>query len=651
MFESIRLDDELAAQYGLEPTTLDRLGDIVAITGPNGAGKTRLLNLISDQLGMLRKEFERLSEIARAEVGKLPEGGGDLNTVLHYATAGMDNDSEREAVGIAIVLFALFLRAGGKPPEGFEDNETVQAIRERYTKNVKTTIERFGDTIRFRGGLQTALHRGSWPKVVSLSASTGARTRYDDRSPLQIRLNEFPHMALELAAKVGFLQRHPEWQPSDAEDVERAAGFKRTVSALLGMQFGEAFEGITIFPTLDGRVIQEEELSAGQRLLIRWAQIIYESVSDIEQAILLIDEPELHLHPAALVDVIQRLRALKPAQIWVATHSVPLLALLGPRRIIHMERNRASPATGRIEHALDGLLGGPEGIGRLRTFLGDASAAAFHQFAAESLVSPTTVGLRPGDKQAHEFSGRIGRLLDEGREVRVLEYAAGRGRLVHALAIALDARREHLRYHVVNDPAYTTEEDREACVLQLTGLHGRSDVDDLYWTHLREFQRPTTDKMHAVVLCNVLHEIPPNSWPDLLASLRRCLLEDGHLLILEDQEMTTGELPHARGFLVLDDVELRALFGLSSAEAAELRYSLVHSGRLSFAEVPARLLDRCNGTTVRQALELLRDRALEQVGRLRSGSQDPEPLHRRGRRHAFFSLLHTNATLALRSVG
>jgi hypothetical protein len=109
-----------------------------------------------------------------------------------------------------------------------------------------------------------------------------------------------------------------------------------------------------------------------------------------------------------------------------------------------------------------------------------------------------------------------------------------------------------------------------------------------------------------------------------------------------------AELPHDAGYLVLDEVELRALFGLARG-ADQLRYACVRNGRLSIAEVSARALRGCSSVRVNKALKKVQQRALKQIKSLRRpGARAKLKLsaHQLGRLHAFYALLYTNATLA-----
>ncbi len=624
MFESITIDKERAAAWGLKPVKLDRLGRRVAITGPNGAGKTRLLNLLAEQIQDEQEEFRRLSILVTKK-------GFDAFEYYNAVCSGAESslfDPETEVPGDA--------RSGNL------------ASMKRMMSSYRPQHSDWRDFFR----------TGTWPRVVLLSLGSKdkrrSRTFKTARVPTEKDLRTFPRATLDEFARALYLAMHPTWPHENSALIEQARKFEVTVGAMLGASFGAVAQGTAIFATLNGRKVEENDLSEGQRLLLRWAQIIHSEVDDIRGAIVLIDEPELHLHPSALIDTMKRLEQLAPAQLGVATHSVPLLAWIGPKQIYAMNQGTARWAGNDIEATLRGLLGDRDGTERLQIFLADAGCIAFHQFAAESLLDPGVADLSPdGDPQAEGFVTRIGELLataDESK-VRVLEYSAGRGRLIKALANTPVGDRARLQYFAYNNPDHTPKPDAESCKRELQRLYegaigSAGKLARRYCEDLRAHSLDAAEKHHAVVLCNVLHEIPPSEWPTLMATLAQVLRPDGKLLILEDQHMSVGELPHAKGFLVLDEIELRALFGLGP-ESPRLRYKTVQDGRLSVAEISVSAVRGCSTEGVDAALKQLQTRALAEIKSLRRPHPNSELAnHRRGRLHAYYALLHTNATLA-----
>jgi energy-coupling factor transporter ATP-binding protein EcfA2 len=611
MFEKIRLDEELAALYGIAAEgPLTGLDSRVAITGPNGSGKTRLLKLLAEQLHADRKDFEHFATLIHPETH---HWGEQINAACSLACG----ESTEPDVKRAQILAAM---------------------------------KRFADRYRIRGSTWRELTKASkWPRVVYLYAgresSRHFRSKYTRDEDVEDKdLRAFPQDTLDEFARAQFLSAHPGWLKGNEELQERAKGFAATVSALVGAKLDVQIQGTAMHATLNGRRVDQDALSEGQRMLLRWAQLIHEEVADLQDAVVLIDEPELHLHPHALIEAMERLVALGPAQIWVATHSIPLLAWFEPKRIYCMDQGYVSWAGNQINHVLAGLLGDNDGPARLRGFLTDAGSLAFHQFAAECLMQPGVIPLREGDPQANLFATSIGEMLQSADEdVCVLEYGAGCGRLIEALSAIHPEKRSRLRYHAYNDPNCTTEEDRQACLEQLARLEAGRAADH-YCEDLREHQYHDTHKMNVAVVCNVLHEIPPHDWPRLMIALGQCLHTNGHLLILEDQQMSVGEMPHHKGYLVLDEVELCALFGVARGSAS-LRY--FHDGRLSVAEISSNQLTECTPDRVNKALKQVQARALKQIQVLRrQGTSSTVPEHRRGRQHAYYAMLYANATLA-----
>lgn len=599
MLETIHLDPTLAQKYGIDASKpLARLESIVAITGPNGAGKTRILNLLAEQLVADRKEFERFVAIST------PNHPDRLNAEC--------------SVGCSL-------------PEDGASN------RAPYLARMKRFVSRY----RFLASWRQIRDSGQWPQIVYLDAGQGSRDLPYGTNRKNFR--EFPRSSLNTFAQALYFGKDPEWLAENNDLHARAVAFASTVKTLIGAEFGIKITGTSLRPTLDGRSAAEDSLSEGQRVLLRWAELVHEEVADFRNAILLIDEPELHLHADALIQAMRQIQGLEPAQIWVATHCVPLLAWIGAKRIYSMDRSRPTWAGNRMDEVLAGLLGATDGTTRLRTFLSDAASLAFHQFVAECLTRARTAPLRENDPQAKLVETRIGRLLTNAdRDVLVLEYGSGQGRLIDALSTMPSDSRSRLRYHAYNDPHHTSPADRDSCRDRVALLAGTA----FYCEDLREHQLDAAEKMDAVILCNVLHEIPPSTWPKLMESLRACLRPDGHLVIIEDQQMSIGELPHDGGYLVLDRIELCELFGI-----AKTAICYTDDGRISIAEIETKHLAGCTAERTKRALVQLQKRAIGYVKALRDveeGSSLSE--HQRGRAHGFYAILHTNAVIACESL-
>ena len=82
----------------------------------------------------------------------------------------------------------------------------------------------------------------------------------------------------------------------------------------------------------------------------------------------------------------------------------------------------------------------------------------------------------------------------------------------------------------------------------------------------------------------------------------------------------------------------------------------MHAGRrLTAFEIPVDSLGNATKDSLARALRLVKDRAIREVKQLRAEATGPDKVerakaagpHKAGRRHAFFAMLHLNATLAL----
>jgi hypothetical protein len=153
--------------------------------------------------------------------------------------------------------------------------------------------------------------------------------------------------------------------------------------------------------------------------------------------------------------------------------------------------------------------------------------------------------------------------------------------------------------------------------------------------------------MNLVVLCNVLHEIRVDGWLSLFEEIHSVLRADGTLLLMEDQQMRVGELPTAHGFVVLDAVEVAALFGARLGdEVRELPRA--HGGRLTQIEVSVRVLPNATTARLKEALGYVQHRARAKVEHLRAMD---ERSFQAGRLHAYYSMLFVSAMLAQRAFG
>jgi len=153
----------------------------------------------------------------------------------------------------------------------------------------------------------------------------------------------------------------------------------------------------------------------------------------------------------------------------------------------------------------------------------------------------------------------------------------------------------------------------------------------------------------VIVICNVLHEVPLADWLKIFGSdgsLTRVASESGVLLVVEDQVLRVGERAHDFGYLVLDGLELKLLFG-GEREATSVR-THDHSddrykGRLKAHEIDAYMLKLASTDTRKLCLKQLvgsADAALTEI-------QSRPVSKKAAKAYAFWAHQHVNASRAL----
>jgi len=117
--------------------------------------------------------------------------------------------------------------------------------------------------------------------------------------------------------------------------------------------------------TLFQRRLGDTRLSDGQKILLQFCVALYSQKKSLDELILFLDEPENHLHPEALIEVVDKIIAsVTNGQVWIATHSINLLAHFDPSCIYYME-DGVLRYSGNVPHqVLTGLLGSEDEISK-----------------------------------------------------------------------------------------------------------------------------------------------------------------------------------------------------------------------------------------------------------------------------------------------
>lgn len=317
---------------------------------------------------------------------------------------------------------------------------------------------------------------------------------------------------------------------------ENSAGI---IEASLEKKTGKIQE---IFAVLepDGKIINLEvamdRFSPGERLLLYMAIFFALRRNGTREQIIILDEPETHLHPQALLEFIRTLTKNFPhTTIWIATHSLFLLPEFRFENIVYMENGAVIPKDSSLyETVFTALLG--ENSEGTRRFFSSLPFWQYVEFLTECFAAPKVVDtVDSKDEQVLMFV----RALEEQRIRRVLDCGGGNARL----GLSLKAAGVPLEVYEIYDarPSYT-------------------GVEFTVYTHIEDIK----NSYDCVVMMNFLHEVEPDDWPELFHSMQALLKPNGNLLFVEVAALTDGEWPNETGYMVLGKKELATLFHATS---------------------------------------------------------------------------------------
>lgn len=606
--------DELT-DVGLCEIKMTRLGRFVALAGRNGAGKSRILNKLEFFVGTRQNSLSELgsiqNEIRELEkaIGSYPshEGIPNWKTRLSEQKRRLANATER--------ITPLDASAGLKAVPFVPKNLALQDPRQHAAKELLTRFKK--------------------AKSPGLIGAEGNCLFYVQQ--LQNRWWNASH------------QNYSGTSSERESAINAYASFQNITERLLGTKLGRNVDGEPIF---FGKPVADAGLSDGQKVILQLCVALHAQHSELDNSVFLLDEPENHLHPSAAIELLTSLyQATAKSQIWIATHSIPLLAYVAsvdPMSLWYVEDGAVSNAGRHPGKVLGSLLGNDERIGQLHAFTGLPAQLAAINYATDSLFPPSVVGGGENDPQVTQIQRILISKSAPESPISVLDFGAGKGRLLDGLAAAatsggsiLAARLSYFAY----DPE---TRNRETCQ-QSIDTHFPETERRLFSSRDEFFGSKEDECIDVVVMCNVLHEISPREWLDLFSSysiVRRSLKTTGYLLLVEDQRVPIGEQAHEYGFIVLDTSHLRTLFCVSDQDIRAGLFAFDDSrgdGRLKAHLIGKPLLERMTHETIRTAIEQMRETAKDNIRRLRTEA----PSYTNGQLHGFWTQQFANASLFL----
>lgn len=633
MIEQITFNEVETKRLGLkyDGKPLRDLGEIVVLTGPNGAGKTRYLNClkgavsayldtkvpaeeeIKSRLKTVKKRLEELEQKTTKidsksrSISKLTQDAKTLNEYMtHVQSIRTSNSSENKKS----IIHKLQLEC--------DPNKSIENVFDLSPQKSRGMISNLSHELK-----------------ANLSAA---------------------HCYLREKARALYAWKHPDHQtdPKLDEAFQKAQDFNILLETILNTKIGyelgtyRNYGTGEIIPTIFNRPFRDNELSEGQKLLLSWTILFFEFVKfpDDDDLIVIIEEPENYLHPDVCIKVINRLvKDLLPpnGQLWIATHSVPLIAFAGTDSLYLVKDGKIQYAGNKIDKAMDRLLGGENGRKQLQGMLSDAEEIGFFQYASECLIKPKPAKEKEQDKQQSFFLKIIEQKIQNDEKLKLLDFGAGKGRMACALSQNPDEKIiSHLEYHAFEE----IKDYNDDCKKNMQRFYGDVNVDEYFSNDFHSFTSPCKNIFDVVLLCNTLHEIEDTKWADLFGKIKRLLNENGILIIMEVQRMPVGELAHKKGFIVLDRYGIMDVFQ-EKERINDICFQ--EDDRIVAYEIPRDLLGNVTNKSLRKAFETTAERAMENVERIRNETREKTE-SKLGKEFAFYCLQYTNASMAKKRI-
>ena len=607
-------DESLAS--GLAQIEMKKLGKFVALTGKNGAGKTRVLSQLLQCIS---------------------------NRNAHAPSLGAYKES-----------IASHLHAINQHPEDHESQPAWKQHIANQEKLIALATERV-----FSGKLETMSPIPFVPKQLNLidSRSHNKHTLLGQfNAAKNPGINGFENFCFSFIQRVQdreWAASHQRATQNETEKNDAKNDYEKLVAIIELLLKTKLDRSLDEDATLFGKPLAEAGLSDGQKVLIQLAVALHAQNKSLKNSIFILDEPENHLHPSALIEFLDALSSVaENSQFWIATHSVPLLAHITqtePASIWYVEDGIISNAGTNPLKVLRGLLGDDNQIAALNNFTSLPAQFAAINHAIECLFPPKVVGKSNNDPQVAQIYDLLNSRNSENKTA-IIDFGAGKSRLLSGLdelATIQDKKVSEDYDYFAYD---TFPDDREISTSVISEIYG--DTVKRHFSTREEFFSSKDDlSIDVVVMCNVLHEIPPNDWLTMFDNqslINRSLRDTGYILIVEDQRIPSGEKAHKFGFLVLDTPHLKTLFNMTVDDASNglfAAYDYKDDGRLKAHLISKKLLNRLSNESRKKAIEELKATAEDNIMECRN----KEPSYKAGQIHGFWTQQFANASLYLKT--
>lgn len=618
---------------GLEHIKMDKLDSIVLIAGKNGSGKTRILNKIFNTFGS-KPNKSRLAQSLIDKKNYLSNISSYKQSLSHFETLlkTQTETNQREETQRNIENYRKHIVG--------HENAIKNCENEQKWNLIETDIQAENYSFVCFVPKSLALQDcNSFAKSQIISYASAIDNVGIDNLP------QGAFAKIQVIQDRWFNATHQNSQVIPDDKAKAIADYEKLQNIIEIFLASKITRTINDEATLFGFPMGKSNLSDGQKILLQFCLAIYSQEESLKDLILVLDEPENHLHPSVIIETIEKIqKCVVNGQIWIATHSIPILAHFDPSLIWFVENNKIGHAGKIPEKVLHSLLGNEDEVSRLQDFISLPSQYATSRYAFESLFEPGAVLTDSNDPQSFQVRTDLLELSKSG-VLRVLDYGAGKGRLISNIVDLDETNQEKLIENIEYIAYDKFPNDKELCESALVKAYGScekkyfNDFNNL----LSVYDKGSFD---VVIMCNVLHEIDPKDWLKLFQNggvISSLLSENGILLLVEDHQIPIGEKAYQKGFLVLDTPQLKDLFKISEKETDFTFTDKNGDGRLKAHQIPKRCLTQIDDASRLSAIKSMSITAREKILEIR----DKEKNYQNGKLHGFWTQQFANAQLNL----
>ena len=339
-----------------------------------------------------------------------------------------------------------------------------------------------------------------------------------------------------------------------------------------------------------------------------------------EKSIIILDEPESHLHPKALLDFIDMLQKNhKTETIWIATHSLFVIPKLKFENIIYIKDNTIEKRGSTIYNDLKLCLLGNK-TEPIETFFSSLSQWQYCEFIAECFTNPEVIDtVNSKDEQIQIFVDFLKSYRDKDITLNILDFGGGSARLGLSLNLIKNEDKPQYEYEIYDPmPKYEGKEFK-------------------VYTKLDEIK----NKYDCIVMMNVLHEIKPTDWFETFNVISSMLKDNGYLVFVEVSVLTNGEMPNDFGYFVLGEEELKVLCNTNKIKNNQKSICFI---------LDKTMLSKITQNSINETIHHLKEHSISEIKKIKSiVEQEKTAGHINtisyARKYAFWTQQYVNAKL------